>query len=145
MIFPWISYDGLLILSERNSNFYGHIPINLFKTDENYVYSLVESSCIYFTLWVIFPLFLRNKPLYKDFLKLILKFRPVIYLITKSEKMFNEMIFDLNTNFKCYVSLKCSSFPLVSPQSYWTANIKKTLRIFYLMVALFRPRNCISH
>ena len=52
--FPWNLYDGLIILSGRNNEFFDYVPLNLIKTDANYVYSLVESSCIFFTLWVSF-------------------------------------------------------------------------------------------
>ena len=33
--FPWISYDGLIIKSERISEFFAYVPVNLNKTDEN--------------------------------------------------------------------------------------------------------------
>ena len=50
----WTSYDGLKILSYRNSEFFGYVPLSIIKTDKNYVHSLVESSCLFSTLWVGF-------------------------------------------------------------------------------------------
>ena len=52
--FPWFSYEGFIILSRRNSDFFGYVPPHLIKTDEHYVHPLVEYSCIFFTLWMTF-------------------------------------------------------------------------------------------
>ena len=41
---------------QRSFHFFCYVPVNFIKTDENYVYCLVDSSCKFFTFFMSFQL-----------------------------------------------------------------------------------------